>query len=183
MTPNSTTSQTLDTKDTPSIYVACLAAYNSGKLHGAWIDATQDPEAIREAIQTMLAASPEPDAEEWAVHDYDSFYGLPLSEWESIDDIHVYASFIEEHGKLGAHILAHTDYDPDQATIMMEERYVGCYTNAADFAQELTRETTQIPENLFYYIDYESMAYDMELNGDILTFELSHDDIHIFWTC
>jgi len=33
--------------DTPRIYVACLAAYNAGKLHGEWIDADQDAEAIR----------------------------------------------------------------------------------------------------------------------------------------
>jgi Antirestriction protein (ArdA) len=25
----------------PRIYVACLAAYNNGYLHGAWIDAIQ----------------------------------------------------------------------------------------------------------------------------------------------
>ena len=28
------------TLDTPRIYVACLAAYNNGRLHGRWIDAT-----------------------------------------------------------------------------------------------------------------------------------------------
>lgn len=27
------------TKDGPRIYVACLAAYNNGHLHGRWIDA------------------------------------------------------------------------------------------------------------------------------------------------
>jgi hypothetical protein len=27
---------------TPSIYVADLAAYNAGILHGIWIDATQE---------------------------------------------------------------------------------------------------------------------------------------------
>ena len=61
---NNTTSQTTTAKDTPSIYVACLAAYNNGKLHGAWIDATQELDTILEAVQAMLAASPEPDAEE-----------------------------------------------------------------------------------------------------------------------
>ncbi len=28
------------------IYVACLAAYNNGILHGAWIDATQGEDGI-----------------------------------------------------------------------------------------------------------------------------------------
>lgn len=46
---------------TPRIYVACLASYNSGDLHGAWIDATQDVEAIREEIHQILKTSPEPN--------------------------------------------------------------------------------------------------------------------------
>ena len=58
---------------TPSIFVACLAAYNDGHLHGAWIDATQDPLQIHEEIQEMLDESPVEDAEEWAIHDKENF--------------------------------------------------------------------------------------------------------------
>ena len=47
------------TKDTPRIYVACLAAYNAGRLHGEWIDADQDADVIHEEIQEMLAAMPD----------------------------------------------------------------------------------------------------------------------------
>ena len=51
------------------IYVACLAAYNNGHLHGEWIKVT-DEASIWEAVQAMLFASPiEEDAEEWAIHD------------------------------------------------------------------------------------------------------------------
>ncbi|WP_024353472.1 antirestriction protein ArdA [Brevundimonas naejangsanensis] len=42
----------------PRIYVACLAAYNNGFLHGAWIDADQDADQIRVEIAAMLARSP-----------------------------------------------------------------------------------------------------------------------------
>ncbi|MEO0467721.1 MAG: antirestriction protein ArdA, partial [Pseudomonadota bacterium] len=55
------------TVDAPRIYVACLAAYNNGRLHGRWIDAT-DPHEVWQQVSAMLAASPEPDAEEWAIH-------------------------------------------------------------------------------------------------------------------
>ena len=58
---------------TPRIYVACLAAYNNGQLHGAWIDADQSADAIHEEIRAMLASSPTPGAEEWAIHDYERF--------------------------------------------------------------------------------------------------------------
>lgn len=57
----------------PQIYVACLAAYNNGHLHGAWIDAAQEPWAIYDAVRVMLAASPIAGAEEWAIHDYEGF--------------------------------------------------------------------------------------------------------------
>ncbi len=57
------------------IYVACLAAYNNGKLHGAWIDATQDIDDIQEQVSQMLDESPEEDAEEYAIHDYEGYDG------------------------------------------------------------------------------------------------------------
>ena len=65
--------------DRPRIYVACLAAYNNGCLHGRWIEATT-PDEIWEQVRAMLADSPEPDAEEWAIHDHDGFEGAPLSD-------------------------------------------------------------------------------------------------------
>jgi antirestriction protein len=54
---------------TPRIYVACLSAYNNGHLHGWWIDADQEPDALWLDIEEMLADSPMDDAEEWAIHD------------------------------------------------------------------------------------------------------------------
>ncbi len=44
------------------IYVACLAAYNSGYLHGVWIDATADIDDIQDQINSMLESSPVEDA-------------------------------------------------------------------------------------------------------------------------
>ena len=58
--------------NTPRIYVACLAAYNNGYLHGDWIDADQDVDEIRDEIATMLARSPIEHAEEYAIHDYEA---------------------------------------------------------------------------------------------------------------
>jgi len=57
----------MNATETPRIYVACLAAYNSGRLHGRWIDAAQDAEDIKAQIAEMLKESPEPGAEEWAI--------------------------------------------------------------------------------------------------------------------
>ena len=70
------------TQTTPKVYVACLAAYNNGILHGQWIEANQGKEGIQEEIQDMLSKSPIPGAEEWAIHDYEGFCGLRISEYE-----------------------------------------------------------------------------------------------------
>ena len=165
---------------TPKIYVACLAAYNNGNLHGVWIEANQPAEAIWDAIRAMLKNSPGRDAEEWAIHDYEGFYDLRLSEWEGIERVTALAAFIEEHGELGAELVKHYG-DVDEAATAIEENYAGQYKTLADFAQELTEETTAIPQNLAYYIDYEAMARDMELSGDVFTIATGFEAVHVFW--
>ncbi len=39
--------------------------------------------------------------------------------------------------------------------------------SAADYAYDLINETCEVPENLSYYIDYDAIARDMELGGEI----------------
>jgi hypothetical protein len=52
----------------------------------------------------------------------------------------------------------------------------------ADYAQELTEDTGNIPNHLEMYIDYERMGRDMELGGDIFTIEAGDQEVHIFWS-
>lgn len=164
------------------IYIACLAAYNNGHLHGVWIDATLDLEDIQEQIDAMLKSSPVAGAEEYAIHDHEGFDGYSVGEYEGIQAVHDIAVFIEEHPDFGGALLAHTG-DLDEAKKAAEENYRGCYKSLADYAEELTEETTEIPEALRHYIDYERMARDMELNGDIFTVETGFEDVHVFWSC
>ena len=48
---------------TSRIYVACLASYNSGCLHGRWIDASTDTAAMGAEVNAMLRESPYPNVE------------------------------------------------------------------------------------------------------------------------
>ena len=163
----------------PRIYVADLAAYNNGKLHGVWIDAALELDDIQEAVAKMLKASPEGFAEEYAIHEYEGFGSYRVSEYEGLESVHEVACFIEEHEELGAELLAHFS-SIDEARTAIDENYVGCYESVADFAEELTEDSVQIPESLARYIDYNAMAYDMEVGGDIFTIELGHGEVHIF---
>ncbi|WP_164090762.1 antirestriction protein ArdA, partial [Stenotrophomonas maltophilia] len=44
------------------IYVACLASYNAGVLHGEWIDLEgRDADDVRDEIARILRESPHPN--------------------------------------------------------------------------------------------------------------------------
>src|ERR1039458_3263956 len=71
----------------PRIYAASLSDYNSGRLDGEWIDADQEADELAADVQAMHDASPTPGAEEWAVHDYEGFVPVRLSEYETLATI------------------------------------------------------------------------------------------------
>lgn len=162
------------------IYVADLAAYNNGHLHGVWIDATLDLEDIQQQVNTMLAASPVDDAEEYVIHDHEGFGSYGLGEYTGLEMAHEVALFIEEYPEFGSELLSHFG-DLDDAKEAAQDSYCGSHSSLADYAQELTEGTTEIPESLRHYIDYQSMARDMRLNGDVFTIETGYEQVHIFW--
>ena len=161
------------------IYVACLAAYNNGHLHGSWIEVT-DEDALWQAVRDMLAASPIEEAEEWAIHDYEGFEGAEVGEYCSFAYIVELADYIRERGALGGEVLNYYGGNLEDAHSRFSE-YAGEYDNMADYARELTEQTgTEIPASLANYIDYEAMAHDYELSGDFLTFRVG-GSVHVFW--
>lgn len=104
-----------------------------------------------------------------------------MSEYECIETANDIACFIAEYQEFGGELLNHFGGSLEEAITAAEENYCGCYKSLADYAQELIEETTQIPENLSYYIDYECMDRNMELGGDIFTIEFGYETVHIFW--
>jgi len=120
------------------IYVADLAAYNNGVLHGVWIDATQGAEDIRSNVEAILESSTEEDAAEWAIHDYDGFEGANIGESESFESIHDKAQFILHHGTLGGLLLSHFCGDLADTKRAIEEAYCGVHYSLTNYVQELT---------------------------------------------
>ena len=161
------------------IYVACLAAYNAGYLHGRWIDAERGVSHIWNEVNAMLTASPIEEAEEWVIHDYEGFEGVSISEWEGFESVTNIAEFISEHGELGGQLIAHYG-GVEEAKSALEDHYAGEYKSVSDFVQEMTEQTTEIPDSLIYYIDWDAMARDWEIN-DINVIETGVECVHIFW--
>lgn len=164
----------------PRIWIASLADYNNGRLHGKWIKADQDPDDLERAAKTILANTSEPDAEEWAIHDYDDFPGVRIGEHESLEDVAAIAKGLAKHGPaFGAwtNLCRNTTgtLDHDLLT-QFEDHYLGSYMTTQQWAQEeaeaLGLEDTldhTLPSALRWYvtIDYVALARDLELNGDI----------------
>lgn len=169
----------MNTLLTPKIYVACLAAYNNGYLHGEWIDATQESDAIYGDIRKILASSPIPDAKEWAIHDDEDFYSMPINENEGVESAHQKALFILKHGEVGAVVAEYYGGDLEDAEEALENNYHGEWESELDYATDLFDDcyAHEIPESLRYYIDYESFSRDIFIN-DYLSFEVNHK-VHV----
>jgi len=169
--------------ESPRIYVACLAAYNNGILHGVWIDATDDD--IHEQIQAMLAASPMPEhCEEYAIHDYSGFYGMHLSEYEDLARVHDLAVLIEKHGEAFAKYCDNMGDDADEDSF--EEAFQGHWDSELAFTENLIDDLGllhDVPEILQRYFDTESYARDLFLGGDYYSIESSEGGIFVYSNC
>jgi antirestriction protein len=163
----------------PKIYVADLAAYTNGKLHGVWINALSELDEMFDSIKDMLKTSPERYAEEYAIHDYEGFDGCSLSEYQSIESVRKIAMFLDENPDLGVELLSYFNNDIKQAKNATLDNYQGCYDSLADYAQAITEDSTSIPSYLNYYIDYERMARDIEMSGEIFMIKRNRS-MHIF---
>ncbi len=160
----------------PRIYVASLSDYNAGRLHGIWLDAAQPAEDLWIGIGEMLAASPEPIAEEWALHDYESFGALQLSEYESIERVSEIGLGIAKHGLAFAAWATHLERDEWERLSQFEECYMGQWTSTTEYAESILDSfglwqaiEKSVPEALQPYIriDAEAFARDLSLGGDI----------------
>ena len=166
----------------PKIYVACLSAYNSGRLHGCWIDAALDVDDIYEEINTMLENSPASGAKEWTIHDYQDFGDINLSEYKCIETVTEVAEMLIEHGEVFIGVCQYYD-NFREAKRVIEEDYQGEWDSLTSWAEDIIEDTGQlltIPENLRYCFDYEKYARDAELSGDIFTIE-NGNGLHVFW--
>lgn len=165
-------------KPSPAIYVASLADYNNGVLHGRWIDAAREPWEIQADINAILDSSREPNAEEWAIHDYEQFGRWKVGEYDSIEQISRVAKNIAEHGY--AYSAWADVFDGEDARFDVDAfhgAYLGHYDSVTDYVEQMAddlgyeQELDKLPEHLRGYtrIDYAAIARDMELSGDIAT--------------
>ena len=164
----------------PRIYVASLADYVAGRLHGSWLEVSGDADELAEGVAAMLAGSRLPGAEEWAIHDYEGFGPLRLGEYETLETVARLARAIAEHGPAPMH-WADLVSNTDEATLdEFDNVYQGHWESLTAFADSLWDDCGYegvldevIPEGLRSYVRFDAEAYarDLELGGFIVSSE------------
>ena len=169
------------------IYVASLADYNAGRLHGDWIVLDSDVDRIWQKIQAILDTSDEPIAEEWAIHDSEGFGPVGVREHESLASLARVAEGVDRYGPsfLAALSLCGGVSDVEEAFKRIEDGYQGAWDSVRDWVEELMedchgRELEALPPLLRYAIDWDEVARELELSGDVETVEMQNQQ-HIFW--
>ena len=142
------------------IYVACLAAYNNGSLHGTWIDLEdKTTDEIQDEINAMLEDSPEEIAEDWAIHDYEAFGEMRLGEHENLEKLVELVELLQQHGEAYKAYYSYTGSEYATAEDF-EDRYRGEYNSLIEFA-ESTCEGIEIPDCFKNFIDWERMGREL----------------------
>ena len=147
-----------EVKQDSQIYVACLASYNAGSLVGEWITPADTEEKLQAQIDAILKASPEPDAEEWAIHDYDNFPNL--GEYPSNKDIikvkqhQTYAGINETNAFLSIYQIDDLEH--------FNESYAGEFDSFSDYSNELADDCFNASD--IQYFDYDAFERDCHFN-------------------
>lgn len=167
----------------PRIYVACLAAYNNGILHGEWIDADQTVGELHEAVQRMLAVSPEPGAEEWAIHDVEGFGPLRLGEYESLERVAAIAAGISKHGEA---FTAWLSYDSDRDSVQLqafEDAYLGEWESLRAYAEDHAEQAglwdaAEKAGSPYVVVDIDMLTRDLDI--ELYALPSGHGTLHVF---
>lgn len=166
----------------PRVYVACAAAYNAGKLHGVWLDATRGTEAMEEEAMQMLRASPVAYADTYAITDQSGFGRYRLREYTPLADVARLADLISIHGEIVTDYIACLGEDVSHAEAHFADDYQGVWESLTDYAYQLLDDLGDLdalPERLRRYIDVDSYARDLELAGDVWIIR-KEGRVHVF---
>jgi antirestriction protein len=136
----------------------------------------------------MLANSPTPGAEEWAIFVTNGFGPLDINEYEQLEVVNRIAKGIEAHGVAFAHYVELVGTDELDDLDRFEECFLGRYDTFEEYVENLIddlgyREAIDapVPPGLEGYvdIDVEGLARDMSMSGIYAT-AADADGVYVF---
>lgn len=168
-------------------YIADLAAYNNGHLWGRWLDLDGlDAEDIKAEIGRIIESSPEPGAEEYAVHDWD---GVPshFGEWPDWERVADYVAVVVELDDMEREAfdawLDNSSSGTAPSLDAFREEYAGTYEDGEEYAGQLAEDTEAVNWRALRWpltcIDWGAAFRELEIGGDIWSHRGSHG-LHVF---
>jgi antirestriction protein len=127
-----------------------------------------------------------PSAEEWAIHDYEGFGPYRVSEHEDLETLAALAEGEEEHG---AAFLAWAENDPSNLDdpSNFQDAYAGEWDSLTDYVEDYMEQSGaefKAPEGQWFhpanYVDWDRMAHDLEMSGDVWTAEAEGGGVYVF---
>jgi antirestriction protein len=161
------------------VYIACLESYNAGSLVGGWIDLdlVQDAEDLETQAKALIRG------EEWAIHDHEGFLGAKVGEhsnlaevWELHEQIVDAVESTSEEAVRAAIAL----FDADRWYEAIDNgAYRGSYNTLAEYAETLAEETGAELGSYARFIDWEAVAREEEISGEINSIRIA-GEVHVF---
>ena len=148
--------------DNPSIYVANLGAYVSGRLIGEWLDLTKfnDVEDLAKEVDRIANKNLVLYGDEWAIHDYSNF--PDLGENPDLDKVIEVAQLIKDNSYEA--VKGFLDNWSVEDLEHFEESFCGAYSSFNEYAEQLFDDTMEVPEHLTSYIDYDAFSRDLSFD-------------------
>lgn len=173
----------------PAVWVACLAAYNSGILHGKWVNVPGTVEEMQEEIDSVIKSSPVPDAEEWEFHDHSDFKPFEIHQWEDIDSLVMKANILNDLSDHEKEAFECWDYqegpgmDEHDVLEAFRDQYVGSFKDGSDYAWEYFHEC--YPEQVNadptqWFIDWEKAWEWMQNSWGYYGVQTGFETCHVF---
>lgn len=131
------------------------------------VAASSDTDDMQEAVNAVLASSPVPDAEEWAIHDYDDFPNM--GEYPGLEAIAEYVAMVEDNDNIepGDMRAIMADFQAvEECAQALRDNFIGIYGSFRDYADEsademLAAHGVKDDSVLARYFDYEAFARDL----------------------
>jgi antirestriction protein len=173
----------------PRVWIASLADYNAGRLHGEWVDAAVDAADLTRFAQHIVDTSPEPGAEEWAIFDYDNFGTYRIHEYEDLATVAAVARGIAKFGPAFAVWAEQSETNIDDMESGFEDAFLGFYESRDDYLDTMLDDLgasdaidKNVPQWLVAHvsIDRDGLINDVQASGDIHIEDAPGGGIYVF---
>lgn len=157
-------------QETPKIYVGTYKKYNEGSLAGEWVDLTKfdNKEDFFKYCYKLHDDEVDP---ELMFQDFEYFPEALYSEHGISDTLWEWIALEDDQKEILEAYMECFGGDFKEAMQRFDDYYYGHYETFSEFVREHFEETNEIPSHVEFYIDYDAVERDYNID---FSFENGH---------